>query len=142
MQEFEVPEAKEPASMPIAGIFPCRDLVIRRAGGLEELVSAQIGKGVVIRRAGGLEVIALALLALLIVIRRAGGLEDHHAHCKVSRYVIRRAGGLEVIALALLAYLIVIRRAGGLEEQGKVRQGKCLPCPSATSPALSAAQAA
>ena len=63
MQEFEVPEAKEPASMPIAGIFPCRDLVIRRAGGLEENVHQKHFQSKVIRRAGGLEERTIFILA-------------------------------------------------------------------------------
>ena len=76
MQEFEVPEAKEPASMPIAGIFPCRDLVIRRAGGLEVTGNDAHLFPCVIRRAGGLEVAIRPERADAIVIRRAGGLEE------------------------------------------------------------------
>ena len=76
MQEFEVPEAKEPASMPIAGIFPCRDLVIRRAGGLEDEALEWLFDYYVIRRAGGLEVVDVFPVFVAQVIRRAGGLEE------------------------------------------------------------------
>ena len=95
MQEFEVPEAKEPASMPIAGIFPCRDLVIRRAGGLEARSRHGQRPRSVIRRAGGLEVFNKRGVTSLEVIRRAGGLEvDGIWHVRIYA-VIRRAGGLE-----------------------------------------------
>ena len=95
MQEFEVPEAKEPASMPIAGIFPCRDLVIRRAGGLEVLPLLGAGGRGVIRRAGGLEEHAKQKSRDFFVIRRAGGLEVPRGSAQHGRAVIRRAGGLE-----------------------------------------------
>ena len=53
-----------------------------------------------IRRAGGLEKLVLCRLALCRLIRRAGGLETDLGAPPRPRQLIRRAGGLEIAMYA------------------------------------------
>ena len=70
-------------------MLPCRVVVIRRVGGLEERVQRRGDSSPVIRRVGGLEAAVTEPRAKERVIYCVGGLE----FLKILRMLDRRAGG-------------------------------------------------